>query len=862
VTITGTNYTGATAVAFGGIAATSYTVVSVTSITATVGNGASGVITITTPGGTATSSANFFLPPTITSFTPTIGGAGLVVTITGTNCTGATAVSFGGTAATSFTVVNNTSITATVGNGATGAITVTSPGGIATSASVFTYSKVPTIAGFTPPSGVTGTVVTLTGTNFTGTIAVSFGGTAAASFTVVSAGSITATVGSGTSGAITVTAPGGIVSSTGAFTYYRVPSIMSVTPIKWFTGAVVTITGANFTGATAVAFGGTAATAFTVISATTIKATVGSGAAGHITITTPGGMATSAGSYPFYPMPVITSFTPTSGNTGMVVTITGANFTGASTVTFGGTPATSFSVISDSSITATVGSGVTGNITITTLGGTAASAASFTYSMPLTAVTFVATPPTPAMVGTTVSLFATATGGTNVQFQYWLLNYNQGVTPVWSQLQAYSTSATCLWTPAATGYYLISVTAQDRFTGAIVNSTAWYAVNGTPLTAVSFLATPAAPQNTSTPITLAATATGGTNVQFQFWLYNAAATPAWSQLQAYSSSATCIWTPATAGNYLIAITAKDGITGVLVNSTVWYTITSMPLTAVTLASSPTAPQATGTPITLTATATGGTNLQYQYWIYNAAGTPAWSQLQAYSAQAAYTWTPTTAGNYLLAVSALDGTTGAIVATTAWYTITTATLIAVAASESPASPQAANTPITVTATATGGINVHYQFWIYNVNTSPAWTRLQSYSAQATCTWIPSAAGNYLLSVTAQDGVTGTEVNTTQWYTVTNSTPLTAVSVTPSLQSPQPTATHITLTAVATGGVNVQYQFWVYNQNSTPAWSQLQAYSSQNTCPWTPSTAGNYLLSVTAQDSVTGTVMNTLQWYTIQ
>jgi uncharacterized delta-60 repeat protein len=71
-------------------------------------------------------------PPTITSFTPTSGATGTTVTITGTNFTDATAVSFGGTAAASFNVVSATQITAVVGSGASGSVSVTTPGGTAT----------------------------------------------------------------------------------------------------------------------------------------------------------------------------------------------------------------------------------------------------------------------------------------------------------------------------------------------------------------------------------------------------------------------------------------------------------------------------------------------------------------------------------------------------------------------------------------------------------------------------------------------------------------------------------------------------------------------------------------------------------
>ena len=81
-------------------------------------------------------------PSTITSFTPTSGGTGTSVTITGTDFTGATAVKFGVTAASSFTVNSSTQITAVVAGGSTGTITVTTPGNTATSSGSFTYGAV------------------------------------------------------------------------------------------------------------------------------------------------------------------------------------------------------------------------------------------------------------------------------------------------------------------------------------------------------------------------------------------------------------------------------------------------------------------------------------------------------------------------------------------------------------------------------------------------------------------------------------------------------------------------------------------------------------------------------------------------
>src|SRR5438046_4600331 len=236
-------------------------------------------------------------PPTITSFTPASGPVGTSVTISGTNFTDASAVLFNGTSA-SFTVNSATSIAATVPSGATTRpISVTTSGGTASSAGSFTVINPPTITSFTPASGPVGTNVTINGTNFTGVTGVQFNGTNA-SFTVGSATTITATVPAGaTSGPIGVTNADGTASSASSFTVINPPTITSFTPASGPVGTSVTISGTNFTGASAVLFNGTSAS-FTVNSATAITATVPAGAtSGPISVTTADSTASSAGSF-------------------------------------------------------------------------------------------------------------------------------------------------------------------------------------------------------------------------------------------------------------------------------------------------------------------------------------------------------------------------------------------------------------------------------------------------------------------------------------------------------------------------------------------------------------------------------------
>ncbi len=144
-------------------------------------------------------------------------------------------------------------------------------------------------------------------------------------------------------------------------------------------GKTIEILGQGFTGTTGVSFGNVGAT-FNVASDTYLTAIVPGGAlTGAINVTTPGGTLTS--NKTFRVMPQLKTFTPPSGAVGTAVTITGVSLAQTTKVTFGGVAATNFAVNSDTQVTATVPTGAkTGKIVITTAGGTATSATSFTVT--------------------------------------------------------------------------------------------------------------------------------------------------------------------------------------------------------------------------------------------------------------------------------------------------------------------------------------------------------------------------------------------------------------------------------------------------------------------------------------------------
>jgi hypothetical protein len=237
-----------------------------------------------------------------------------------------------------------------------------------------------------PNQGKTGggTVVTITGTNLSGTTAVKFGGSS------VSPNSVTPTqvTASSPAGAGTVqvslTTPAG--SSNGLpFYYIPGPVISSISPTAGPTagGNAVTITGINLATATAVNFGASSATP-TVVSDSTINVTVPAGAAAGtvaFSVVTAGGTSASL-SYTYVDSPAITTISPSSGPTsgGSAVTITGTDLGQTNGVLFDGATA-NFLVISSTEVVALTPAGTAGqvDVVVSTAGGTATANNGYQY---------------------------------------------------------------------------------------------------------------------------------------------------------------------------------------------------------------------------------------------------------------------------------------------------------------------------------------------------------------------------------------------------------------------------------------------------------------------------------------------------
>jgi alpha-tubulin suppressor-like RCC1 family protein len=185
VTITGSDFTGATVVEFEPFTTTDFTLDSPTQITAVTPpagflgpRNESVYVRVRTPAGTSPRTNVLFAykpPPSIDKLSPRSGPAsgGTKVTIYGSHFGGTEAVKFGGVNATSFelvTIKNQQEISAIAPPRAAGKVdvTVTTQWGTSALSSADYFKFVPTVTGVTPSSGskAGGQTVTITGSGF------------------------------------------------------------------------------------------------------------------------------------------------------------------------------------------------------------------------------------------------------------------------------------------------------------------------------------------------------------------------------------------------------------------------------------------------------------------------------------------------------------------------------------------------------------------------------------------------------------------------------------------------------------------------------------------------------------------------
>jgi len=267
-------------------------------------------------------------------------------------------------------------------------------------------------------------------------------------------------------------------------------------------------------------------------------------------------------------------------------------------------------------------------------------------------------------------------------------------------------------------------------------------------------------------------------------------------------------------------------------------------TGVTLQATPGSPQLAGTQVAFIAAGQGGTGVYVYKFSDNVTGTM--TEKQPYSTSPVLIW-PTTVpvGSYAIRVDAksLGSPSPSETDNTIAYTLTIPPpATGVSLFTAPASPQPAGSQVAFLATGQGGTGVYEYQFSDNVTGTMAVT--QPYSPTAGWVWDTTGVdnGTYAIKVDVRSSVSGpSEADNTVNFIVAPF-PL-AVTLEPSLASPQAPGPQVVWIANGTGGSGTYEYRFVY-QTPAGAWLEGQAYSRASTWTWntTGQAVGSYNMQV--------------------
>jgi subtilisin family serine protease len=364
---------------------------------------------------------------------------------------------------------------------------------------------------------------------------------------------------------------------------------------------------------------------------------------------------------------------------------------------------------------------------------------------PVSSVTLSANKTAPQPPGTTITWTATPAGGV-APYQYQWLTYD-GTT--WVFAGNWTTSNTFVWTPTiasnnATVAVWVRSGVNNQNAAEKIKSVKFAIASTGAATGLTIAANRSAPQPAGTTITWTATASGGTAPYQYQWLTFDGTT--WAMAGTWSTSNTFAWTPVTASNsaavgvWVRSAGNSANAAEKVASTTFAITAASATVASATLSANRTAPQPPGTTITWTAVAAGGTApYQYQWLTYDGttwafsgtwttSNTLAWTPMQASSAAAVAVWVRS-AGNTANAAEKVASAT---------FAIGTNGVTGVTLAANRVAPQARNTTITWTATATGGTAPYQYQWLTFDGTT--WVFSGTWTTSNTLSWTPTTASN--------------------------------------------------------------------------------------------------------------------------
>jgi len=357
---------------------------------------------------------------------------------------------------------------------------------------------------------------------------------------------------------------------------------------------------------------------------------------------------------------------------------------------------------------------------------------------------------------------------------------------------------------------------------------------------VNFGADRSAPQYTTTALTLKGIGYGGTApYKYQFSVDG-------SIVKVSNTTDTYSWTPTTAGPHTMECVITDS-TGKTATSSKTFTAETQgddPIPT-PLVNNSTVNKQTVTvnnPITMTASASGGTAPYTYAFYYKKASASSWTTKLDFGSTTSTTFTPGSVASYKVKIDVKDST-GKVVSKEYDIESISGTVTALTNNSSlSASSVAVNGTVTINCKASGGAG-SYQYAIYYKRSgSSSWSTKQDYSTNASATFKPGYEDTYQIMVNVMDA-NGTVVSKTLNLQVGN----TALKNNSSVASTSITlGNSITVKGAATGGTSPYTYSYYFKKASQSEWTTKTADTTATSVTIKPGSAVDYNVKVVVKD----------------
>jgi hypothetical protein len=419
--------------------------------------------------------------------------------------------------------------------------------------------------------------------------------------------------------------------------------------------------------------------------------------------------------------------------------------------------------------------------------------------------------------GSTIHFTASSSGCANPQYEYWV----QLLDGTWSMQRAFSADPTWDFNTSglAPGVFTVHVWAnQTGNPTALAEAIGSSTITLTGCTSAS-LAPPSATALTGSTINFSASSTGCSNPQYEYWVQGLDGT--WSIQRPFSPDPTWSWSTSglSAGTYTVHVWANQAGASTALGEAIGSSTVTLGGSCTSATLSPASVSAgLGSTVAFSATSSGCSNPQYEYWVQFLDGS--WSMQRAFSTDPTWSWNTSGLGPGAYTVHVWANQTGDSTALGEAIGSSTVTLSGcTSASLSPASASATlGSTVHFSAGSSGCSNAQYEYWVQYLDGS--WHMTRAFSTSPTWDWVTTGLGPGTYAVHVWANQTG---DSTALAEAIGSSTVTLVGCASATLSPASATQQVTSTvhfsAGSSGCASPQYEYWV--QYLDGSWNMLRS-----------------------------------------